>query len=206
LNSRRPAGKLEVAARAYAFDREGNIELREVPEEERDGLRPFLYAEIIRVLRVVLPFARGIRTEFPCVDGADGVGVFFVDNPAVVVDVALEHRGWNVIDDARPAGERVIFESRGYRALLSPVTVVGVLVEVKEGELHKGDRDLSVRVAPLKRESESDTADFALSARPFQVDLAEGVHTATTPTAAAFGAVCQVYLPHVIRRVRFRAV
>ena len=56
----------------------------------------------------------GART---CVDGADGVGVFFVDNPAVVVDVALEHRGWNVIDDARPAGERVIFESRGYRAL-----------------------------------------------------------------------------------------
>eukprot|EP00964_Phaeocystis_antarctica_P102429 scaffold67774_cov42-Phaeocystis_antarctica.AAC.1 len=93
-----------------------HIELREVPEEERDGPRLFQGRKVRWVVRVVIAVAPGRRAPFPCatrgepprggrcvrrggsrggaracVDGAVGVNVV---GPAVV-DVDHVHRGWN---------------------------------------------------------------------------------------------------------------
>ena len=65
LNIVGDADKLKVAARTCTFDREGNIELREVPEEKRDSLRPFQVGEVPWVARVVAAVALDRRAKFP---------------------------------------------------------------------------------------------------------------------------------------------
>ena len=70
---------------------------------------------------------------------------------------------------------------RRARHLPSGSPVVDVMVEVKDGDLHIGDRDLLAIVISLKSELESDGGLFTVSVSPCQVDLAKGGYAVLCP-------------------------
>ena len=88
-----PASKIKVAPLAdAAFDCVGDLELREILEEERHGPRLLHISEGLGLHRVVYSCPPFRRTEMPCVDA---VGV---DGKRRILSNKLRKRGTAVVD------------------------------------------------------------------------------------------------------------